>query len=426
LLRSRLGSNTYDAGHCLTRVAGGVAYLRAACGGGIGVSGIPRGGDVDPFAPNVVIHELGHQLGANHTFSGIRGRCGNNARLESAWEAGSGSSPMAYAGACPVGDAPPSDNVVRFADPFFNTGSVAEMRDYLASSQSSCTQIITSSNSIPEITSTTPDGPIPPGTPFELTLAATDTDDDALTVSWEQADNGVRRALDEPDNGFGSLFRIFPPVSNPARTFPRPADVLSGTPTPGERLPTVAGVTRTFRAIVRDNRPGLGAAAISRTVLLNIPSGATPFALISPPEGTLQTAGPISLTWQRGTTHLAPFNAASVRVRLSTDGGVTFPVILSILPNTGSGTVTLPSLTAPDARLRLEPTTGIYFAVSRPFRLAACSADANADGFLDFFDYDEFVSAFEAGLPLADFNRDGFLDFFDYDAFVAAFEAGCP
>jgi CubicO group peptidase (beta-lactamase class C family) len=54
-----------------------------------------------------------------------------------------------------------------------------------------------------------------------------------------------------------------------------------------------------------------------------------------------------------------------------------------------------------------------------------CPADYNADGFLDFFDYDAFVSDFESGAPAADFNRDGFLDFFDYDAFVGTFEAGC-
>lgn len=54
------------------------------------------------------------------------------------------------------------------------------------------------------------------------------------------------------------------------------------------------------------------------------------------------------------------------------------------------------------------------------------SLDVNGDLFLDFFDYDEFVDAFESGDPKGDFNRDGFPDFFDFDEFVAAFEAGCP
>jgi hypothetical protein len=58
----------------------------------------------------------------------------------------------------------------------------------------------------------------------------------------------------------------------------------------------------------------------------------------------------------------------------------------------------------------------------------ACRADFNADGFLDFFDYLDFVACFEgAGSPGcdADFNADDFVDFFDYDDFVAAFETGC-
>jgi hypothetical protein len=59
----------------------------------------------------------------------------------------------------------------------------------------------------------------------------------------------------------------------------------------------------------------------------------------------------------------------------------------------------------------------------------ACSADFNGDGFLDFFDYDDYVACFEgSGCPPgrdADFNGDGFVDFFDYDEFVFNFETGC-
>jgi hypothetical protein len=54
-----------------------------------------------------------------------------------------------------------------------------------------------------------------------------------------------------------------------------------------------------------------------------------------------------------------------------------------------------------------------------------CKADTNADGFLDFTDFDAFVGAFEAGAPAADFNGDSFIDFTDFDAYVSAFEAGC-
>jgi hypothetical protein len=35
------------------------------------------------------------------------------------------------------------------------------------------------------------------------------------------------------------------------------------------------------------------------------------------------------------------------------------------------------------------------------------------------------VVAFEAGEPNADFNHDTVVDFFDYDEFIIAFEAPC-
>lgn len=54
-----------------------------------------------------------------------------------------------------------------------------------------------------------------------------------------------------------------------------------------------------------------------------------------------------------------------------------------------------------------------------------CKADFNLDGFVDGFDYDDFINAFELGLPSADTTNDGYLDGFDYDAFMESFEEGC-
>jgi hypothetical protein len=58
-----------------------------------------------------------------------------------------------------------------------------------------------------------------------------------------------------------------------------------------------------------------------------------------------------------------------------------------------------------------------------------CPADYNADGLIDFFDYEEFAACFVGGAcgsgRDADFNTDGSLDFFDYNDFVIAFEVGC-
>jgi hypothetical protein len=54
-----------------------------------------------------------------------------------------------------------------------------------------------------------------------------------------------------------------------------------------------------------------------------------------------------------------------------------------------------------------------------------CPADYSGDGFVDFFDYLEFVADFEGGNPDSDYNGDGFVDFFDYTDFVTAFQAPC-
>jgi hypothetical protein len=76
-----------------------------------------------------------------------------------------------------------------------------------------------------------------------------------------------------------------------------------------------------------------------------------------------------------------------------------------------------------------EETVFLLFYAGADVRLTVSArADFNQDGFLDFFDYAEFVECFEGNCPpglSADFNGDGFVDFFDYLDYVFRFEAGC-
>gem|GEM_PF-6985146 len=55
----------------------------------------------------------------------------------------------------------------------------------------------------------------------------------------------------------------------------------------------------------------------------------------------------------------------------------------------------------------------------------ACFADFNNDGFVDYTDFDAFITQFELGNSIADVDGDGFLTFNDFDLFVFAFELGC-
>src|SRR5690606_24119962 len=96
-LTNVIGEDNYDIGHMFGRSGGGgnAGCIGCVCesGKGSGITspadGIPMG---DNFDIDYVAHEMGHQFGANHTFShGVEGT-GVNV------EPGSGSTIMGYAG----------------------------------------------------------------------------------------------------------------------------------------------------------------------------------------------------------------------------------------------------------------------------------------------------------------------------------------
>jgi len=128
-----------------------------------------------------------------------------------------------------------------------------------------------------------------------------------------------------------------------------------------------------------------------------------------------------------------------MQVDISSDGGATWQPLETVAPTAGwqkatfelSSVIPLTSSVKVRFSVNDTPDNSItegavdainLFAYQCP---QACAADFNADGFLDFTDFDLFVASFESGDPAADYNGDGFLDFTDFDAFVAAFEAGC-
>lgn len=71
-------------------------------------------------------------------------------------------------------------------------------------------------------------------------------------------------------------------------------------------------------------------------------------------------------------------------------------------------------------------STGFYYLDDVEFR---CAVDVNRDGAVDFFDYDEWINCFVGNgcgpYTDADFNGDCIPDFFDFLDFMTAFQNGC-
>ena len=165
----------------------------------------------------------------------------------------------------------------------------------------------------------------------------------------------------------GPIFRSVPPSSTATRTFPRLDDLLAGTTTPGEVLPT-AGRLRpnalTLKLIARDADPRGGGWGIDE-MEVEIDSSSGPFEVTYPNGGESLTSTALTVLWNVAGTDVAPVSCAEVDVELSTNGGSSFDVVLlAQTPNDGSVGVQLPAITTSAARLRLRCSDNIFFDVS--------------------------------------------------------------
>ncbi len=119
---------------------------------------------------------------------------------------------------------------------------------------------------------------------------------------------------------------------------------------------------------------------------------------------------------------------------LSTDGGSSFPTVLSAGFDATAGLIqwNAPDVGTTDARLRLvirdSDGDSSFDDSDQSFTItgSACTVDLNGDGVLDFFDISAFLEAFASMDPIADLTGEGAFDFFDVSAFLSAFSAGCP
>ncbi|MBT8203908.1 MAG: proprotein convertase P-domain-containing protein, partial [Eudoraea sp.] len=370
-LTSTIGSLNYDVGHLFQadNNGGNAGFIGSVCkddqkGSAYSSSLNPQG---DQFDIDYVAHELGHQFGANHTWSFESE--GTQVQVEPA----SGSTIMGYAGIVQ------GNNVQSSSDPYFHYISIFQIANYLE--VNSCAEELPLSNN-PPVIQTLADYFIPKSTAFVLTGSASDPDtSDILTYTWEQIDDGVvTTETFGPENPNGANFRSLPPTTDSSRYFPRLSEVVQGNltqtnPPISSAWDTVSDIERemNFALTVRDN--ALGGGQVSSDVMkVEVVNNAGPFAVTSQETTQSYAGGSVqTVTWDVAGTDEVPIRAQRVDIYLSLDGGVSFPILLvEDAPNDGEQDILLPGTETQNGRFMVKASNNIFFAVnSSDFAIAA-------------------------------------------------------
>ena len=352
-----LGLAGYDWGHVFgTGGWGGIASLATICGTdraqSSSISGNPAG---DAFTVQIVAHEMGHQMSAQHTMSSC-----HNVNSGTAYEPGSGSTMMSYAGIC--GN---ENNIVTGSDDYYHTNSLQAAMNYMYTKEGDiCPEKIDTDNTTPDVTVDYVNGfYIPISTPFELVVNAIDAEGDELTYCWEQYDLGPMSVPGTPE-GNCPLFRSFDPNNKPNRIFPRIGNIVNNLNNVAEILPAYSR-DMTFRCTVRDNK---GGTVWSDPVEFEATETAGPFRVMSPNTNITWEIGSYKeVVWDEANTSGDLVNCQKVDIALSLDGGFNYDIDLALgVPNDGSELVLIPADLEPSttARIRVRAVGNIFFDIS--------------------------------------------------------------
>ena len=374
-LTSEIGEANYDIGHLFHKdnPNGNAGCIGCVCvdgqkGSAFSSGDFPGNQPSDFFDIDLVPHEMGHQYGANHTFSMISEGTGMNV------EPGSGTTTMSYAGITGA------NNVQNNADPYFHYVSIDQILNNLTSR--TCWVGTTITNN-PPVADAGNDYTIPKSTAFLLKGTATDADaGDTLYYTWEQIDDGtITNTNFGPTNTSGANFRSRPPSTSPNRYMPTIERIIAGQLT--ETNPTVTAnniswetvsdVARdlNFGFFVRDRQvmggTGQTPQGHSDAMKVTVDDASGPFLVTSQnTAGHIAYAGSSEpVTWDVAGTDGGAVNTANVNILLSVDGGMTFPHILATnVTNDGAHNVVLPNVTTTTARIIVEGAGNIFLAMN--------------------------------------------------------------
>ncbi|MBC7553804.1 MAG: T9SS type A sorting domain-containing protein [Taibaiella sp.] len=369
-----IGNANYDIGHVFSTGGGGIALLGGVCISGIKAQGVtgsstPTG---DGFDVDYVAHEMGHQFGSEHTFNNDNdGACGGNAVSSYAYEPGSGSTIMAYAGICSP------DDLQFGSDAYFCASSLLQIHSCITTSGDACPVKTPTNNKFVRYASFTGNYSIPYKTPFELIapVAYDSVADSVVLYCWEQYDLGDFGSSFSATLNNGPLFRSYSPSTSNVRIFPKNSMVLAGVLSnagtngaQGEKVPDVARTLK-FKCTFRNIRNNKGC--------FTFPDDLTTLTAVNTGGGfkvTSQAATGISytghstqtVTWNVVNTNVAPISSANVQIYMSVDGGNTWKYNVGTFPNTGSANITVPNpgTTATSVRFKVKGSGNVFFNVN--------------------------------------------------------------
>ncbi|AWB68775.1 hypothetical protein C2869_21285 [Saccharobesus litoralis] len=366
LVDREIGVNNYDLGHVFMTGSGGLATIGSVChqstNGQTGFKAQSATGLSNPigdaFAVEYVAHEIAHQFGALHTYNGTMGSCAGQRAANAAYEPGSGSTIMSYAGICGA------QNLQYDADDYFHSISIDQINDYIRVGQGASCGTTQNLNNKAPLVSAGNNQVIPALTPFVLHGQASDHEGDVLWYSWEQFDlgeasNSVAQMKDVANK---PIFRAWPLTQDNFRYFPRLEDVVAGRIKLGESYPN-SDRDLTLRLIVRDGQGGVD----SDTRTIKVIKQAGPFQVTSPSRTVnLQGNSHLQLNWDVARTNQPPISCQKVDIILSNDKATKFDnVLASQVANSGAYTIDfMPNQDLDNGRLMVKCSSNVFFALT--------------------------------------------------------------